>query len=148
MQSFVSRCHPTTTSNPSLLKMEQETLYQQVNGEDGLRALVNRFYQLMDELPEAKGVRNLHPPDITGSAEKLFKFLSGFLGGPQLYTTEYGHPRLRVRHLPFKIGKQEQDEWLLCMEQALSETVSDQTLHNTLLSYFRRTADHMRNQSE
>ena len=128
--------------------MEQETLYQQVNGEDGLRALVNRFYQLMDELPEAKGVRNLHPPDITGSAEKLFKFLSGFLGGPQLYTTEYGHPRLRVRHLPFKIGKQEQDEWLLCMEQALSETVSDQTLHNTLLSYFRRTADHMRNQSE
>jgi hemoglobin len=128
--------------------MEQETLYQQLNGEDGLRALVNRFYQLMDELPEAKGVRNLHPPDITGSAEKLFKFLSGFLGGPQLYTTEYGHPRLRVRHLPFKIGKQEQDEWLLCMEQALSETVSDQTLHNTLLSYFRRTADHMRNQSE
>jgi hemoglobin len=128
--------------------MEQETLYQQVNGEDGLRALVNRFYQLMDELPEAKGVRNLHPPDITGSAEKLFKFLSGFLGGPQLYTSEYGHPRLRVRHLPFKIGKQEQDEWLLCMEQALSETVSDQTLHNTLLSYFRRTADHMRNQSE
>ena len=128
--------------------MEQETLYQQLNGEDGLRALVNRFYQLMDELPEAKGVRNLHPPDITGSAEKLFKFLSGFLGGPQLYTSEYGHPRLRVRHLPFKIGKQEQDEWLLCMEQALSETVSDQTLHNTLLSYFRRTADHMRNQSE
>ena len=128
--------------------MEQETLYQQLNGEDGLRALVNRFYQLMDELPEAKGVRNLHPPDITGSAEKLFKFLSGFLGGPQLYTSEYGHPRLRVRHLPFKIGKQEQDEWLLCMEQALSETVSDQTLHNTLLSNFRRTADHMRNQSE
>jgi hemoglobin len=128
--------------------MEKETLYQQLNGEDGLRALVNRFYQLMDELPEAKGVRNLHPPDITGSAEKLFKFLSGFLGGPQLYTSEYGHPRLRVRHLPFKIGKQEQDEWLLCMEQALSETVSDQTLHNTLLSYFRRTADHMRNQSE
>ena len=128
--------------------MEKETLYQQLNGEDGLRALVNRFYQLMDELPEAKGVRNLHPPDITGSAEKLFKFLSGFLGGPQLYTSEYGHPRLRVRHLPFKIGKQEQDEWLLCMEQALSETVSDQTLHNTLLSNFRRTADHMRNQSE
>jgi hemoglobin len=102
----------------------------------------------MDELPEAKGVRNLHPPDLTGSEEKLFKFLSGFLGGPQLYTSEYGHPRLRVRHLPFKIGQQEHDEWLLCMEQALSETVSDQTLHDTLLSYFRRTADHMRNQSE
>jgi len=128
--------------------MEPETLYQQLNGADGLRALVNRFYQLMDELPEAKELRNLHPPELTGSAEKLFKFLSGFLGGPQLYTSEYGHPRLRARHLPFKIGQQEHDEWLLCMEQALSETVSDQTLHDTLLSYFRRTADHMRNQSE
>ena len=125
--------------------MEPDTLYQQLNGADGLSKLVTRFYQIMDELPEAKDIRALHPPDLGESTEKLFKFLSGFLGGPPLYTTEYGDPRLRARHLPFQIGEQERDQWLLCMQQALSETVSNEALREILLNYFRRTADHMRN---
>ena len=125
--------------------MDEKTLYEQVGGADGLRALVNRFYQLMDELPEAKGIRDLHPAELTGSADKLYKFLSGFLGGPPLYVNEHGHPRLRARHLPFPIGVDERDQWLLCMETALQELVVAERLQSTLVNYFQRTADHMRN---
>jgi len=127
--------------------MESQSLYEQLNGADGVASLVARFYELMDSLPEAKQIRDLHPPDLEESKAKLFKFLSGFLGGPPLYTTEYGHPRLRARHLPFKIGCRERDQWLLCIQQALAETVSSESLRATLLQYFQRTADHMRNQS-
>ena len=125
--------------------MDEKTLYEQVGGADGLRALVDRFYQLMDVLPEAKGIRDLHPAELTGSADKLYKFLSGFLGGPPLYVNEHGHPRLRARHLPFPIGVDERDQWLLCMETALQELVVAEGLRSTLVNYFQRTADHMRN---
>ncbi|MDB4419519.1 group II truncated hemoglobin, partial [bacterium] len=104
--------------------MDKETLYDQLGGATGLRALVNRFYELMNELPEAKGIRQLHPPDLSDAANKLFMFLSGFLGGPPLYVNEHGHPRLRARHLPFPIGVSERDQWVLCMEKALHELVS------------------------
>ena len=125
--------------------MDEKTLYEQLGGAEGVRALVDRFYELMDQLPEAKGIRDLHPVDLTGSADKLYKFLSGFLGGPPLYVNEFGHPRLRARHLPFPIGVSERDQWLLCMETALQELVASDTLRATLVSYFQRTADHMRN---
>lgn len=126
-------------------EMDKETLYDQLGGATGLRALVDRFYQLMDELPEAKGIRQLHPPDLNDSANKLFMFLSGFLGGPPLYVNEHGHPRLRARHLPFPIGLSERDQWVLCMEKALHELISPESLRLSLISYFQRTADHMRN---
>lgn len=125
--------------------MDKKTLYEQLGGAEGVRALVDRFYELMDQLPEAKGIRDLHPADLTGSADKLYKFLSGFLGGPPLYVNEFGHPRLRARHLPFPIGVSERDQWVLCMETALQELVASDTLRATLVNYFQRTADHMRN---
>ena len=125
--------------------MDGETLYEQLGGAEGLRSLVDRFYEVMDELPEAKGIRDLHPEVLTGSADKLYKFLSGFLGGPSLYVSEFGHPRLRARHLPFPIGLNERDQWVLCMETALRELVDCDTLRSALSSYFQRTADHMRN---
>ncbi|MAI32095.1 MAG: globin [Rhodopirellula sp.] len=124
---------------------EGETLYDQLGGEEGLRVLVARFYELMDRLPEAQGIRDLHPADLSGSADKLYKFLSGFFGGPSLYVSEFGHPRLRARHLPFPIGVSERDQWVLCMETALQEVVGSVALRSTLSSYFQRTADHMRN---
>ena len=125
--------------------MDEQTLYEQLGSAEGVRALVDRFYELMDQLPEAKGIRDLHPADLTGSADKLYKFLSGFLGGPPLYVNEFGHPRLRARHLPFPIGVSERDQWVLCMETALQDLVASDTLRETLVSYFQRTADHMRN---
>ena len=125
--------------------MDQNTLYEQLGGADGVRSLVDRFYELMDQLPEAKEIRDLHPADLTGSADKLYKFLCGFFGGPPLYVSEFGHPRLRARHLPFTIGVNERDQWMLCMESALLESVKSDSLRDDLIDYFRRTADHMRN---
>ena len=81
-----------------------EAPYEILGGADGLRALVDRFYDLMDELQEAETIRALHAPDLTEAREKLFLFLSGWTGGPSLYIEKYGHPRLRARHLPFPIG--------------------------------------------
>ena len=125
--------------------MDEKSLYDRLGGEDGLTSIVERFYGVMDELPETAGIRKMHPADLSASAEKLFMFLSGFFGGPQLYINTFGHPRLRARHLPFPIGSDERDQWLLCMETALNELVSSEELRETLMNYFKRTADHMRN---
>jgi hemoglobin len=121
------------------------THYQRIGGEEKVRALVQRFYQLMDELPEAYGIRKLHAEDLQGAADKLHKFLSGWMGGPQLYVEQYGHPMLRGRHLPFSIGAVERDQWLLCMNRALSEVVEDEALQQELSAAFAKVADHMRN---
>ncbi|MEM8669161.1 MAG: group II truncated hemoglobin [Planctomycetota bacterium] len=128
--------------------MSQTTLYEQLGGEEGVRRIVDRFYDLMSELPAAKGILDMHPADLTSSRNKLFKFLSGFFGGPSLYIAEYGHPRLRARHLPFPIGANERDQWLLCMNQAIDELVDDPLLASHLKMTFFRTADHMRNRAE
>lgn len=121
------------------------TVYERLGGEAGLRRLVDRFYDLMDRSPEAARIRALHPTDLTSSREKLYLFLSGWLGGPSLYIARYGHPRLRARHLPFPIGEAEREAWLLCMERALAEFDLDRELRAELLHTLRQTADHMRN---
>lgn len=122
------------------------TPYQAIGGESALRALVQRFYQLMDTLPESYAIRKLHPADLRGSEEKLFMFLSGWLGGPQLYVEKFGHPRLRARHLPFAIGSAESDQWMLCMRQAMREQIADTALQAGLEKALADLADHMRNQ--
>ena len=126
--------------------MTELSPYERLGGEQAVRKLVDRFYELMDTLPEAKAIRALHPADLTGSRDKLFKFLSGWLGGRSLYMEEFGPPRLRARHLPFPIGMAERDAWLLCMERALAETEMEELLRMHLLQSLRNTADHMRNQ--
>jgi hemoglobin len=124
------------------------TPYALIGGEPAVRALVARFYQLMDQLPEARAVRSMHADDLAGSAEKLFLFLSGWLGGPNLYVERFGHPFLRARHLPFSIGIAERDQWMMCMRQALEETVADAALRTRLLGAIAGLADHMRNLAE
>ena len=99
----------------------------------------------MDALPEAAEVRAMHPRDLRGSREKLFWFLSGWLGGPPLYVEKKGHPRLRARHLPFAIDDAARDQWMLCMRQALAEVVEDAELSAYLERQLGRVADHMRN---
>lgn len=123
------------------------TPYERIGGEAKVRELVDRFYALMDELPEAWEIRKLHPPDLSTSRQKLFEFLSGWMGGPQLYLAKHGHPMLRRRHLPFPIGTRERDQWLQCMRQALDEVVPDDKLRNELYAAFVKVADHMRNQA-
>ncbi|TAK79158.1 MAG: globin [Aquabacterium sp.] len=128
--------------------MSTSTPYDLIGGEAGVRRLVQRFYALMDELPEAAAVRAVHPPSLAGSEQKLFEYFSGWLGGPPLFEAKYGHPRLRARHLPFSIGTRERDEWLLCMRRALDETVEHEQLRELLFEKMAGLADHMRNRED
>jgi hemoglobin len=123
------------------------THFERIGGAEKVRALVVRFYQLMDELPEAYGIRKLHAPDLQGATDKLYKFLTGWMGGPPLYVDEYGHPMLRARHLPFSISNTERDQWLMCMNQALEDVVEDAALRQELSAAFAKVADHMRNRA-
>lgn len=122
--------------------------YARIGGEARVRELVERFYQLMDSLPQAGTVRAMHAKDLRGSKEKLFMFLSGWLGGPQLYTEKYGHPRLKQRHLPFAIDSEARDVWMQCMVQAMADVGIEESLRTELEAAFRKTADFMRNQPE
>ncbi len=125
-----------------------ETHYERLGGAEVLRRLVHRFYQLMDELPEAWDTRKLHGESLQGSEDKLFMFLSGWTGGPQLYVEQYGHPMLRARHLPFPIGIAERDQWLMCMDMALTEVVENEVLRRDLSAAMHKVGDHMRNRAE
>lgn len=122
-----------------------DSVYARIGGAPAVRALVERFYALMDELPEAYTVRRLHPESLAGSADSLFKYLSGWFGGPPLYIRERGHPRLRMRHAPYAIGAIERDEWMLCMRQALAEQVTDSALRASIEQAFTGMAEHMVN---
>jgi hemoglobin len=126
----------------------ENSLYTLIGGEATVRALVKRFYELMDTLPEARGIRKMHTADLAGIEEKLFMYLTGWLGGPQLYVEKYGHPMLRARHLPFSIGMSEVKQWLMCMRQALEETIPDQSLRAHIDSALTGLALHMRNRTD
>ena len=127
---------------------EQKTAYELLGGEEVLRRLTKRFYELMDSMPEAAGIREMHPADLQGSEEKLFMFLSGWLGGPALFVEKFGHPRLRARHLPFAIGKSERDQWMLVMVHAFDDMQITEPLRSDLLHSLLNLADHMRNQDQ
>lgn len=123
------------------------TPYENLGGADAVRALVDRFYALMDEWPETHGLRQMHPDDLSGARQSLYEFLSGWLGGPALYIEKNGHPRLRMRHMPYAIGYAERDQWMMCIRQALAERVADTDLRTVLTHAFAQMADHMVNVS-
>ena len=128
--------------------MNEPTAYELMGAEQGVRELVARFYDYMDTESQAAGVRGMHAQSLRASREKLFLFLSGWLGGPDLYVQKYGHPMLRRRHLPFAIGKSERDQWMVCMQKALADMPIGEDLRQKLKRAFMATADHMRNQPE
>ena len=123
----------------------QNTTYERLGAEAGVRRLVNRFYALMDELPEAYEVRKLHPETLENSAQNLFEYLSGWFGGPTMYTDKKGHPRMRMRHAPYAVTPSAKGEWMMCMTQALTEQVEDTAFRDHLIATFKGLADHMVN---
>lgn len=128
--------------------MDETSLYQQIGGERAVKQLVDRFYDRMDEDHAVAELRAMHAKSLKASREKLFEFLSGWLGGPQLYIEKYGHPRLRQRHLPFKIDSDASEQWMRCMRQALDEMELPTALQRGLGRSFHQLANHMRNQIE
>jgi hemoglobin len=126
----------------------QHSLYELIGGETGVRSLVNRFYDLVDTSPEAAQIRSLLPKSLERPREKLFMFLSGWSGGPQLYIEKYGHPALRMRHMPFSIGETERDQWVWCMHKALDEMDLDAAVRDYLKAHFSDAADFLMNRKE
>ncbi len=125
--------------------MSDVTAYARIGGEDGVRRLTRRFYALMDELPDAAACRAIHPPSLVKSEQKLFEYLTGWLGGPPLFTDRHGPPMLRRRHLPARIGTEEAAGWLLCFHRAWAETVEDPELGDSVLPRIDALGAHMRN---
>jgi len=121
------------------------SLYQQLGGAEALRELVDRFYDLMDLEPEFAILRALHPSTLDGSRDKLYWYLSGWMGGPDLFVERFGHPRLRARHLPYAIGSVERDQWLRCMAWALQDRQIAPALQERLMLSLYEVADWMRN---
>ena len=149
--SQTANAHPATPENvdddPTSRKTgaTPATAFEWIGGEAAIRALVDRFYDLMDLEPAYAQLRALHPTPLDGSRDKLHWFLCGWMGGPQHYTERFGHPRLRARHMPYAIGVVERDQWMACMRQAMRETNVDVTLAQRLEASFFGTADWMRN---
>jgi hemoglobin len=126
----------------------EATPFEQLGGEPAVRALVDRFYDLMDLEPHYAELRALHPATLDGSRDKLNWFLCGWLGGPNHYTDRFGHPMLRARHLPYAIASRERDQWMACMIQAMQERAVDEGLAQRLAEAFFGTADWMRNRRD
>ena len=127
---------------------ETITLYEAIGGDDTVRKLTRRFYQLMDELPEAARCRAIHPQDLSGSEAKFYDYLTGYLGGPPVYVEKHGHPRLRSRHFGAPIGPAERDEWLLCFSRAMEEAIPNPKLREIIWPPIERLAHHMQNREE
>lgn len=125
--------------------MEQKTIYELIGGDATVARLCDRFYELMDSVPQFSELRQMHPGDLKSSREKLYMFLSGWFGGPDLFVEKFGHPRLRARHMPFSIGVQERDQWVACMVLAMENVGIEESLRAKLLENFFNTADFMRN---
>lgn len=121
------------------------TTYEKIGGDTAVAGLCARFYELMDTIPQFAELRALHPESLEGSRDKLYMFLSGWFGGPDLFVEKYGHPRLRARHMPFEIGTRERDQWVACMVLAMEDVGIEAGIRAKLLENFFNTADFMRN---
>jgi hemoglobin len=119
--------------------------YERVGGDAAVRALVDAFYDRMDLEEAFADIRKLHPASLDGSRDKLYWYLSGWLGGPSLYIERFGHPRLRARHLPFPIAERERDQWLACMRMAMADVALEEGLVTALMDAMSGVADWMRN---
>jgi hemoglobin len=124
---------------------QRAAAFESLGGEPKVEALVERFYDLMELDLNYAALRAVHGPDLTQARQKLFWFLCGWLGGPAHYTSRFGHPRLRMRHMPYTIGILERDQWLACMDQAMGEVGMGEELRLRLRDSFFQTADWMRN---
>jgi hemoglobin len=117
----------------------------QLLGEQGIRELTSAFYDIMDSLPEAAGVRAMHAADLAPMKEKLAEYLIGWMGGPPLYAQKYGSVCMTEPHEHYHIGPEERDQWLLCMHKALAQTGASEELVEMLRQPLFRIADAIRN---
>jgi hemoglobin len=123
------------------MESEQQSFYDAVGGAETFNAIVHRFYELV---PEDEILRALYPADdLAGAEARLRMFLEQYWGGPRTYSDQRGHPRLRMRHVPFRITPIERDAWLRCMHTAVA-SIDARTLDDEhrreLLDYLQMAA--------
>lgn len=128
-----------------LFKKKPKTAFDAMGREEGTRQLANRFYDIMESDPFAAELLALHPQPMDKIRQKFFEYLTGWLGGPPLYESKYGHPRLRARHLPFTVTEQMVQQWLYCMNKALNEVVEDANVREAIRQPITQLAHHMKN---
>ena len=126
----------------------EQSIYTRLGGEHVLREFVNHLYDFMDYFPAVEPLRKMHSADLTQARERLFMFLSGMLGGPPLYLQEFGHPRLRQKHMHFKIGDKERDQWLLCAHNAANQLAISADVREDMMMELTLMANHLRNQED
>ena len=125
------------------MESEQQSFYDAVGGAETFNAIVHRFYELV---PEDEILRVLYPADdLAGAENRLRMFLEQYWGGPRTYSDQRGHPRLRMRHAPFRIGPIERDAWLRCMRVAVDEAGLDDAHRAQLWQYLEMAAASMVN---
>jgi hemoglobin len=122
-----------------------EASFTAAGGFDGIKQLVDAFYDAMETLPQAKNVRNMHSPDLTESRDKLTRFLTGWLGGPKLFSEKYGPIRIPVAHRHLDIGPAERDAWLACMQIAVNTQPYPQDFRDYLMAQLYVPAERSRN---
>jgi len=126
-------------------KIKSSSLYQQIGGEKVVRQLSDSFYDIMQAEPEVKALRQIHTRDLTETRQRFFEFMSGWLGGPPLFEQNYGHPRLRARHLHVKVDQIMISQWLYCMNKALENTVPQRKYRQLIYQNLQPLAQHMLN---
>ena len=122
-----------------------DTPFAWIGGETRVQTLVDRFYDLMDLEAKYAQLRATHGTELDRARQNLFWFLCGWLGGPQHYTDRFGHPRLRMRHMPFVIGQRERDAWLTHMLAAVDEVGIGEPARAEMRRYFDDAATFMIN---
>jgi hemoglobin len=118
--------------------------YQAAGGEVGISHLVDRFYVLMAERPDAAGILGMHPSNLEGSRDKLSRFLCGWLGGPRRYFEKYGSIQIPKAHAHFEIASTEREAWLDCMAAALVDQPMAEDFKRYLLRELRVPAERIR----
>ena len=117
----------------------------EILGDDGIKQLVNAFYDVMDELPLAADIRAMHTENLDNVKRMLTAYMTGWMGGPPIYQAIKGTVCLTDPHEPYRIGPKERDQWLACMDEALQRVSASEELKDLLKEPLYRVADTVRN---
>jgi hemoglobin len=127
------------------ITLHPQIVYAAIGGDETFRRLVDAFYRRVEADPL---LRSLFPADLDDGKERQFLFLTQYFGGPDRYSQVRGHPRLRMRHLPFSIGQRERDAWLGHMLAAIDEVGIPDPYASVMREYFDRASAFMMNRVE
>ncbi len=133
-------------SKPTTTQTKPSNAYTYIGGQTTVAAIAHHFYKNMQSDPQLEKLLMVHKMPLDIAEQRLFEFLSGWLGGPPLFEQQYGHPMLRKRHLHVAIDEELRDQWLCCMDYALAQSVTDSEHRQVIRDAIAKLADHMRNQ--